>query len=69
LLLLVRRANVSLMAVPVPAGAREVALDYAGRAFARGRTITWVSLLIVALGALVPVVLRRRSTPAANPND
>jgi hypothetical protein len=57
----VYRGDVSLIAVPVPAGARVLELHYAGRAYARGRTVTFLSLLIVALGAIVPVVLRRRS--------
>jgi len=62
----VLRGDVTLIAVPVPAGARVLEIDYEGRAYARGRMITLVSLLIVALGAVVPVVLRRRpSTPAS----
>ncbi|HEX6053238.1 MAG TPA: hypothetical protein VFZ21_28415, partial [Gemmatimonadaceae bacterium] len=57
----VQRGNVSLITVPVPAGAREIVLDYEGRAFARGRTISLVSLLVVAIGLIAPVLIRRRS--------
>ena len=64
----VLRGDGSLITVPVPSGAREVSLSYQGRAYARGRLVTIVSLLVVTLGLVVPVVLRRRAigaTPAA----
>lgn len=60
----VRRGNVSLITVPVPAGARELVLDYEGRAYARGKVITIVSLIIVALGLIVPVIMRKRAIQA-----
>ena len=63
-----QRGNVALITVPVPAGAREVVLEYEGRAYARGRMITLASWLIVALGLIVPIVLRRRA-PRPSPNE
>jgi hypothetical protein len=56
----VRRGDGTLIAVPVAAGAREVVLDYEGRAFARGRLITLLSLLVVAVALLAPVIARRK---------
>ena len=64
----VLRGDVTLITVPVPAGAREVVLQYEGRAYARGRIITLVSLLIVALGFVVPIILRRRKADR-EPNE
>jgi hypothetical protein len=55
----VLRGDGSLITVPVPAGAREVSLWYEGRAYARGRLVTMLSLLIVAAGFVVPFVRRR----------
>ena len=57
----VLRGDGSLITVPVPSGAREVVLSYEGRAYARGRLVTIIALLVVALGFVVPIVLRRRS--------
>jgi hypothetical protein len=57
----VLRGDGTLITVPVPAGARDVAVRYAGRAYARGRLVTIVSLLIVALGLAVPVARRSRA--------
>jgi hypothetical protein len=56
----VLRGDGTLITVPVPAGAREVVLRYEGRSYARGRAITIVSLLVVALGLVVPPAMRRR---------
>jgi uncharacterized membrane protein YfhO len=56
----VMRGNGTLITVPVPAGARSLELRYEGRAYARGRLVTLLSLLVVALGLVVSVVLRRR---------
>jgi len=61
----VLRGNGTLITVPVPVGAKEVVLRYEGKAYARGKLITSVSLLIVLLGLVVPVVLRARSSRAA----
>ena len=56
----VQRGDVSLITVAVPAGAREVVLEYEGRAYARGRMITLVSWLIVVVALVAPIVLPRR---------
>ena len=56
----VLRGDGTLITVPVPAGAREVALRYEGRAYARGRVVTILALVIVALGLGLPPTLRRR---------
>jgi hypothetical protein len=59
----VLRGDGTLITVPVPAGAREVTLRYEGRAYARGRLVTIVSLIVVAMGLLVPAVARRSTKP------
>ena len=56
----VLRGNGTLITVPVPAGARELALRYEGRAYAQGRLITVVSLIVVAIALVLPSVVRRR---------
>ena len=61
----VLRGDGSLITVPVPAGARELTLTYEGRAYARGRLVTILSLLVVAAGLVVPLALRRRHTEPA----
>ena len=50
----VRRGDAALITVPVPLGAREVVLRYEGRAYARGRAVTMVALLIAVLGLIAP---------------
>jgi hypothetical protein len=60
----VLRGDGTLITVPVPVGAREVTLRYEGRSYARGRAITLVSLLVVALGLVLPPVMRRRRASA-----
>lgn len=62
----VLRGDGTLITVPVPAGARQVSLDYEGRAYARGRAVTLVSLLVVVLGVVLPPI-RRRRRPTAVP--
>jgi hypothetical protein len=49
-----------LITVPVPAGARELTVRYDDRVYSRGRLVTMISLLIVALAFVLPVVFRRR---------
>jgi hypothetical protein len=49
----VLRGDGTLITVPVPAGAREVVLRYEGRAYARGRIITMLSVLVVMLAFVV----------------
>ena len=56
----VLRGDGTLITVTVPAGARELVVRYEGRAYARGRLITIVSLLIVVVGLIAPVIRRRR---------
>jgi uncharacterized membrane protein YfhO len=59
----VLRGDATLITVPVPAGAREIVMSYEGRAYARGRAITLVSLIVVLI-ALVTGPARRRFTRA-----
>ena len=61
----VLRGDGTLITVPVPSGARQVWLSYEGRAYARGRTVTMLSLLVVTLGLVVPPVRRRRRSKMA----
>jgi len=56
----VLRGDVSLIAVPVPAGAERVQLGYRSARYERGRTITFASLSLVVIVLLVPPLLRRR---------
>ena len=54
------RGNVSLITVPVPAGAEVVELAFESADYRLGRGITLVSLLLALSGVAVPVVQRRR---------
>jgi len=54
------RGDGTLITVPVPAGARDVALRYEGSAYRRGRVVTIISLVIVAAGLILPPLVRRR---------
>ena len=55
------RAQVSLMAVPVPPGARSVVLEFRSDAYVTGRTITVIAILaVIALAVATAVVSRRR---------
>jgi uncharacterized membrane protein YfhO len=56
----VLRGDGTLITVPVPAGARDLRVWYDDRVYARGRLVTIVALLVIALGLIVPVVRRRR---------
>ncbi len=55
----VKRGDVTLLAVPVAAGARAIELTYVGRAYARGRLVTVLSLLVLATWVAAPVIVRR----------
>lgn len=57
----VRRADHALLSVDLPPGARDVRLTFASAAYARGKWISLVALLI-ALAALVAPMVRRRGT-------
>jgi hypothetical protein len=56
----VLRANVAQMAVPVPAGARKITLEYRSSPYKLGRALTLLSLMAVVAFLVVPPVLRRR---------
>jgi hypothetical protein len=56
----VLRGNVSLITVPVPAGARRVSLQFQSNAYANGRLITWISLIVIAGVILVPLAMEKR---------
>jgi len=55
----VLRANVAQMAVPLPAGAREIRLTFTSSSYERGRLITVLSLVAVMALVVVPRVRRR----------
>ena len=61
------RAQVSLMAVPVPPGARSVVLEFHSDAYVTGRTITIVAILAVIVLAVATAVLSRRRRTAPVP--
>jgi hypothetical protein len=54
------RGNGALLTVPVRAGAREIELRFESDAYRRGKGITLASLLLVAVGFVTPVALRRK---------
>ena len=54
------RGNYTLLAVPVPAGAREVALEFSRGAYSVGKVVTLLALLGALALAVVPAVARRR---------
>jgi hypothetical protein len=56
----VLRGDRSLITVPVKAGARQVELIFAPRDYARGRLVTWISLLLLASWGGGAVAWRRR---------
>jgi len=55
----VLRANVALMAVPLPAGGREVRLTFVSPSYRRGRLITVLSVVAVLVLVVVPTIRRR----------
>jgi uncharacterized membrane protein YfhO len=62
------RAQGSLMAVPVPPGARSVVLDFRSDSYATGRMITIVTILAVAALAVISAIrARRRRDPLPVP--
>ena len=62
----VLRGDGTLVTVPVPVGAHEVALRYEGRAYARGRAVTLASLGVVACAVVLPPAFRRRRSSHAS---
>jgi len=57
----VLRGDHTFITVPVPAGARQVELTFASKDYARGRLITWGSLVLLALWAGAAWTLGRRA--------
>src|SRR6266480_3664789 len=55
----VLRGDYALITVPVPAGAQRVELSFRSPAYHTGKTISLVSLLLLAAIVLAPIVLRR----------
>ncbi|HZH39499.1 MAG TPA: hypothetical protein VFD85_00730 [Gemmatimonadales bacterium] len=53
------RGDQSLITVPLPAGARTVELAFRPDDYAKGKTITLVSLLLIILIGAVPIAMRR----------
>jgi hypothetical protein len=56
----VMRGNVSLITLPVSAGAREIELVFRSREYASGKLVTMLSFLLIVAGLVVPEVARRR---------
>jgi len=55
------RGDVSLITVPVPAGAKEVSLVFISKDYATGKAVTFISCLVALAGLVAPPVLRRRT--------
>jgi hypothetical protein len=54
------RGDQTLITVPLPTGARSVSLVYDSHDYRTGKKATFLSLLVLALGVLVPPLVRRR---------
>ena len=55
----VLRGDGSLIAVPVPAGARRVELTFTSPSYEKGKAISLASLAALFLAVLVPIAMRR----------
>ena len=55
------RADMSLLSVPVPAGATVVELRFESKAYVVGKTVTFACLFLVLIAAVLPQVWRRRT--------
>ncbi len=55
----VLRGDHTFLTVPVPAGSKRVELAFSSRDYARGRLVTWASLLLLAIWAGGGLALRR----------
>jgi len=53
------RGNMTLITVPVSAGAEVVQLRFESADYKIGRLVTWLSLLLVVLAAALPRFVRR----------
>jgi hypothetical protein len=61
----VARANFNLIAVVLPAGARNVQLRFRDSAYETGKTVTLIALALAIAAAVVGLAVnRRRLTPA-----
>jgi hypothetical protein len=58
---LVLRGDNSLITVPVPAGARRVALAFRSRRYEQGKLVSFASLALILGSLVVPLVRRRRT--------
>ena len=56
----VLRGDYTFITVPVPAGAKQVALTFRSPAYAIGKAISLASLVLLAVIGLVPLAMRRR---------
>jgi hypothetical protein len=56
----VLRGDHALLTIPVGPGARRLELSYYSRAFARGKVIALITLVLVLAGFIVPPVVERR---------
>lgn len=56
----VGRAQYTLIGVALPAGARNVTLDFASSTYETGKVITWVAILLSAIALVGGVVMERR---------
>ena len=64
----VHRANHAQIGVELPAGAREVTLDFASAASRRGALVSWLSLILTGAAIALPLVRgRRTAAPAGVP--
>lgn len=57
----VLRGNVSAIVVPVSAGATEVELRFVSESYRAGKVVTGLGAALVAMGLVLPPVLRRRN--------
>ena len=64
----VHRANHAQIGVELPAGAREVTLNFASAASRRGALVSWLSLILTGAAIALPLVRgRRTAAPAGVP--
>jgi hypothetical protein len=54
------RTNYTFLGVPLPAGATKVALDFQDPAYAKGKLVTWVAVLVAVLAVLAGAFSERR---------
>jgi hypothetical protein len=59
------RANLTLIGVPLPAGAKSVELTFTSAAYSTGRTITWLAVAIAVLATIVGAATARREPSTA----